>query len=631
MSSKTKKSPAVQIPSTQKKIGAVWLGLLLVITFFTYYPSLQNNFLTNWDDHQYVLNNDDIKQLNSTNIKKMFTNYYIGNYQPITILSYALDYHFWQLNPKGYKTINLLFHLLNTLLVFQIVNSISKQKNISIITAAVFALHPMHVESVAWISERKDVLYSFFYLLSIKFYLSYLNTKKIIQFIYVLLFFVLSILSKSAAITLPLVLACITWYQQKEKHSLKNYLPIVLLLLISIVFGVVAIDSQKEAGATNMGPPFPITDRPFLIAYAILFYVVKFIAPINLCAMYYYPAKADGLLPVEYYISALALIALGWYIYKIKFLKKEILFGLLFFLFSISLTIQLIPIGRTIAADRYSYIPFIGLGFIVGNLYQHFIKKKIIGYVIAVIFLVFTGLTYQQTMLWKDVTVLFSDVIKKNPEVAHPYWVRAAVESELKQYDAAMKDFNEGIKYDSTFAEAFNNRGNISYNLKDYETAIKDYSKAIALDSNYQLPYNNRASCKRNMKDYKGAIEDYTKAIENDSTFFVGLHNRGLVKYTLQDYEGAIKDFDRTIQLKPDYADAYSNRGVSYYYLKNYPLALENYNKAIELNPNYSEAYSNRAAVKYYTNDLKGACDDWGKALQLNFSGAKQMLDTYCK
>lgn len=637
MSVKKKKSHTIQ--NKKSNANLLFIGIIVLLTFICYTPALKHDFLRNWDDHEYVINNPDIKELSAQNIKTIFSKFYIGNYQPLTMLSYAIDYALFDLSPKAYHTTNLILHLLSTILVFFFILLLTEKKEVAIATASFFALHPCHVESVAWIAERKDVLYGFFFIASLLYYMKFLNTKHNIKYYYFcLVLFILSCLSKSAAVVLPIILVLIDYYKTGA-FNIKSQLNKIPFFAISLLFGITALISQESAGATNMAPHYPIFERIFLISWSVVFYIIKSILPMDLSAMYYYP-KSTSALPFYYYLSPFILIAITWAILKTKTFKKELVFASLFFLSTIILIVQIVPLGRTITADRYTYIPYIAIGFLLGQFYiytkENIIRisdslKKATYYSFFIFIIICSVITWNRSKLWKDSITLFSDVIEKYPEQSHPYLVKAAALMDLQDFKNALNNFTLGIERDSTYAEAWNNRGNAYFNIKDYESAIKDYTTAIELDKKYQLPYNNRGSCKRNKGDYVGAVSDFSKAIELDTAFFVAYHNRGLTKYYMKDYSGALEDYNKTIQIKPDYPDAYSNRGVAKYYLKDYKGAIPDYDKAIALNPAYGEAYSNRAAVKFFMNDRKGSCDDWHKAVQTGYASASEMIKIYCK
>ena len=187
----------------------LWFALAIVFlsTFAIYFQALNFDLLFSWDDNVYISNNVALKDLHWANIKQFFTEFYAGNYQPITMLMYAIEYKVVANSPMLYHFNNILLHILNTGLVFILIRKISPKNDIAaLVTAAFFAIHPMHVESVAWVAERKDVLYSFFFLISLIFYTNYLQSKKTHLLFFSGAFFVLSCFSKSAAVVLPLVM-----------------------------------------------------------------------------------------------------------------------------------------------------------------------------------------------------------------------------------------------------------------------------------------------------------------------------------------------------------------------------------------------------------------------------------------
>jgi len=211
------------MPGQQKKYFTILYVLsLLLLTTIIYFKSVNFEFI-NWDDDRNVYENPDIRSLSSQNIQKIFRTAYLNMYQPLTTLSYAVEYKIKGANPHIYHLHNLILHLLNTLLVFIFVFLLIRHSLVSALVAFLFALHPMHVESVAWITERKDVLYSFNYLLSLIAYILYLRkNRSVIWYILSLVFFLFSLLSKSAAITLPLILFLIDFIELGDHFCVRN-------------------------------------------------------------------------------------------------------------------------------------------------------------------------------------------------------------------------------------------------------------------------------------------------------------------------------------------------------------------------------------------------------------------------
>ena len=263
---KSKKSQKQQQQETKPTINVsnsnqsrwIWfaLALVLVAIFTVYSRALRFDFV-DWDDTAYIVNNEDIKKLSWDNLKLFFTKFYVGNYQPVTILSYAVEYKFVKYSASLYHFNNILLHALNTCLVFVLIRKISPRNAVvALITAAFFAVHPMHVESVAWVAERKDMLYSFFLLLALIMYTDYIRLKQSKYLIYSALFFVLSCMCKSAAVIFPVLMLLIDYYSIVDYYSNRKYMWKMILqkipfFAISVVFGIVAINSQKSAASEN--------------------------------------------------------------------------------------------------------------------------------------------------------------------------------------------------------------------------------------------------------------------------------------------------------------------------------------------------------------------------------------------
>ncbi len=511
------------IEKNKKIIIFLSLAFILSITLIVFFNSLNNSFLANWDDNAYVLVNNSIKELSSQNINTIFTSFYVGHYQPISILSYAIEYHFFGLNPRAYHTTNLIFHLLNIVLVFFLIFTLSRRIEAAFITALLFAIHPLHVESVAWISERKDVMYAFFYIASLISYVYYLKKNKLKYLIFTAILFVFSLLSKSAAVTLPVLLLLFDFYY-KRKLTRVLILEKLPFFALSIFFGILAIISQKSSGAMlELVDRFSIFDRFFIIFYGINFYLLKLFAPLNLSAIHCYPVKINGMLPLEYYIAPLIILIIVFLIFKSKKICHEIVFGTLFFLISISIVLKIIPLGMDVVAERNTYVPYIGLFFIIGMFYTYVVDNKfkfskklkpILRIVLAIYIVFLSILCYQRTKVWKDSISLFSDVIEKHPEFPQAYYIRGIEKINRKDFNGAVSDFDKAIKLDSVFIDAYLNRANSRYYIKDFDGSMSDFNKIIELAPNNANAYKNRGILEFQLKMYDNACSDWQKAFE---------------------------------------------------------------------------------------------------------------------
>jgi protein O-mannosyl-transferase len=650
MKHKEKKKNSNQMTASKvikEKRRPRWLliGLIVLITAIAYSNSLKNGFV-NWDDDLYVYTNQAIRHIDGPAIREFFTDYYVKMYAPVTMLSYAIDYKIGELNATTYHCTNLILHLLNVALVFYLLYLLTGQASIAVISALFFGIHPLHVESVAWISERKDLLYSFFYLGGLITYIGYCNKKRPRTYYFLtILLFLLSLLSKSAAVTFPVILLLIDFYKG-EKPLLKNVVNKIPFFLMAIAFGILSLLSQKLIGPqVDYVIGYTIWDRLFLGTYAFAFYLIKSVLPYGLSALHPMPMKPAGILPVPYYLSIGVLIGFIMLLANVirsktnEILKKDVLFGLLFFLFTIVL-ILFIPVGEAVVAERYTYLPYIGLFMIFGRLYWHFKQKAFPAFpkqihwctaVIIITMVLFTGITYGRNRVWKDTISLFSDVIEKNPDAGLAYNNRGSIRIEQKDFKGAMADFYKAIEL--KYYDAYLNQGILRNKLKDYKNAVEDFDKAAMHTKLYKAKaYYNRGIAKLNLGDFKGADADFGSAIRIDPEYANAYSNRGLVRYAkFSDLKGAIQDFDRAINLDPTDSQVYYNRGNVYLRAGKISEALSDYDRALQIAPQFAAAHFNKGIALVQSKNMEGACLSWKNASDLGVKTAAELSAKYCR
>ena len=620
-----------------------------------------------WDDDDYVRNN---LLVHSINLKEIFSNYVVGNYHPLTVLMLAFEYKLFGVVETGYHVVNLLFHLLNVLLVFRVVVLLSEKSWVAIITALLFGIHPIHVESVAWISELKDLMYTFFFLASYAFYLKYLRDKKQKFYYYSLILFLFSLLSKAMAASLP-VLMILTDYLKGEKINTKSLLSKVPFFILSIVLGLVAIYAQKTAGATDIAD-FSLPYRIVFACYGFMTYLFKLVLPVDLCAYYPYPNLKGNPLPSQYYAYVVMILVLAVAVfYSMRFTKK-IFFGFGFFSVTVFLVLQLLPVGGAIMADRYSYIPSIGIFYLIGEgLYFLWNSKgsgktwkvpATVALGIASIF--FCSQTYARCGIWKDGIALWDSVISQYQTIAPAYINRGIILAGQKKYDDALRDYNKAIELNPDFPKGYSNRGVLLKDLKRYDESLSDYNKAIELLPNYAIPYNNRGVLFKILNRLDEALNDYNRAIALLPNYPDALYNRAVVyklqnKYdeSLRDYnkaiqlrpnsssmyrsraglmsnydkfEEALRDYNKAIQLEPNNADNWLSRGIYFSKIKKYPEAINDYNKVIAIQPSMPEAYYGKGIAEYETGNKSLGCSDMQKAAGMGYGPAVNDFKRMC-
>lgn len=657
-----KQQSKIVIENSFTKFFLVTSVVIAAIIFAVFLKSLGNQF-TNWDDNRYITDNSSITTLHKGNISNsletIFSSYVAGNYHPLTMLMYSMEYNYFQLNPKPYHLVNVVLHILNSLLVLCFIRLLTKQRGVAFLTALLFGIHPMHVESVVWMSELKDLLYAFFYLSALCAYIFYIQKQNNKTNLYAATFilFILGVLSKAMAVTLPLALFTIDYFLNRP-FSKKTVLEKVPFFVVSFVFGFIAIEAQKTLGAIGSDQHRSILEHIIFSSYGLITYLWKLFLPINLSSFYTYPLKENGMYPLIYYVSPLLVLAFLFMVYKLIRFGKDILFGVLFFFITIALVIQLFPVGEALLADRYSYLPYIGLFFIlssrINSLLENENRKNLILTLLIVVAGIFSYLSFQRSIVWKDTLTLWDDAISKSNQASMPFYCRGWEYYQQKKYDKALDDYNNAIslkknfsdvyyskgivyaelgKYDESisnytlaiqynprFTEAYINRGLMYEMLKKYPEALQDYMAAININPQYALAYSNRGNIFYTMGKYDEAIKDYTSAINFNINDLNVLINRGLAFSAIKKYNEAIYDYTKVIETNPNLPLAYYNRGLSYFEMGKYQEAINDYANTIKLNPLFPQVYLNRARVYYTLQQYKLALDDALKVQQLGLA-----------
>ncbi|MDP1677119.1 MAG: hypothetical protein Q8L88_09645 [Bacteroidota bacterium] len=392
--------------------------IFLSVTFFSFYPTFENGW-TAWDDDVYVIDNPAVQHLSCQNVKEVFFTAYNGSYLPLTMISYMIDYQIDGFNQKFFHASNLLFHLCNTILVFWFIYLLTDNIVASFITALLFGIHPMRVESVAWIAARKDVLSMFFFMSSIINYVIYVRKQRDIFLFFTFIFFACALFSKVIVITIPLILFLIDYFLER-KHSNNIVVEKIPFVMIAIAFSVIGYLGQKFVNAVR--PTVSIIDSFIISLHGIVFYIQKFLLPINLSSLYPYPEKENNWLPIEFYLYAVVCIVLLAIVGRYR-KNKSVIFGVLFFIISLLPVLQFIRFSKIFAADRFTYFAYIGLFYIVGNqigiLWET--KKRYIKIAVVLCMIIVIGtlstLTWQRTTVWKNSKTLWKNVFVQYPNV----------------------------------------------------------------------------------------------------------------------------------------------------------------------------------------------------------------------
>ena len=621
-----------------------WLAGVLIITFVVFFPAIKNQLIS-FDDIHYISDNLYIKSFSLENLRAIFLTdaNNLGNYHPLTLLSFAANYALSGLEPTGYHLTNVLLHLVNTLLVFQLslllfarIGSDHKLL-LSSITALLFGIHPLHIESVAWVSGRKDLLYTCFYLLSLIFYLRYLDKKSIPRYLLSLLFFGLSLLSKGMAVTLSLCVVAIDYLLKRDFSNKRVLLEKVPFFILSIFFGIIAILVQQAQGATEI-IKFGVFDRIIFASYGFSQYLVKIIFPYTLCGYYPYPDLVVANIPDMYYLSLFPVVLTILILVYLALVRprREIVFGILFFILNVILVLQLFPVGSAVMADRYTYLSSFGAFFLIA-LGIGFLIKKLASYrlILAGIclsyLLVLSVISTQRCAVWHDSYSFWNDVMLKYPK----FYPAINNLGELNETDGntqeAFQLYNNSIKASQNNPNAWFHRGSIYGKSGKYQEAISDFGQAIRYYPGFfTQAYINRAIAKSLSLDYHGALADLDSVIgnrKNESAYF----NRGILKNELKEYSQAISDFQEAINLNPSCTRCYYSLGLANYNAGFFPEAIKAFTTRINLDPANGHAYFYRALSNVESGEPRSSCSDLQTALKLGLKEAEPFLTKYCR
>ena len=565
-----KKKPAKNSGASTNLNTYLLLAAIMVVTFVAYSNVFTFNF-SNLDDTANILSNKQITAITAQHLQQMFSNTYVQMYVPLTMLSYSTDYLFaGALNPAYFHFFNLLYHLINIVLVFVFIKKLAQSNITALVAAALFAVHPMNVETVAWISTRSNLLYTGFGLMAMIFYLMYTGAGYSLKYLAAaVLFFALSLLAKPALILLPLLLLCIDYYQGR-KPGLKLLYDKIPFGLLSAVFLAITLYARSTDVQTHK-ENFAIINRLFFATYGLAFYAGKLFVPAQLCVVNPFP-DAAGPLPVIFYLSVLIIPVFGLLIYKAGSLKKDVVFGIAFFIISLLLVLQLLPYGYSVVSERYVYLPYLGLFLIIGQVcngiyhnaysFSGMLKPYLLP-VFVTLTLFFSVATYIRASVWETPLTLFNDAVVKQPNSYYVFYCSGVAHVLYNDKNGAMSDYNKAIQLKPGYAEAYSARGSLYDALNNSKSALADYNKALLLG--------------------------------------------------------------------PYLTDTYYNRGNNRLVANDFTAAISNYDVAIKDNPNYDNALCNRGSAWFGLNNLTNACADWKKAAGLGNENAITLLQQHCK
>jgi len=574
-----------------------WGIALVVLACFA--PALRCDFIVNWDDDQNLLNNVQYRGLSLAHLHWMFTTFHGGHYQPLSWITFAIDYLLWGMQPRGYHLTNVMLHAANALLVYALALALlprkafhtaardaglsprtwqfaatqrgadhrrdaarraASRRRAAAVAALCFAIHPLRVESVAWVTERRDVLSAFFLLLTVLAYIRMVDARPTpawrIWLALSLGSFVLSLLSKAWGMTLPVVLVALDAYPLRRFGSGRNNLRLVLwekvpFLLLAGAAMVLAAFAQLTVSEIHTLGQHSITGRLMQAAYGLVFYVWKTLLPVNLSPLY--PLRPDFTpTAAPYLLCAFTVLAMTLTVVWGRRRWPWALAAWTVYVVILSPVLGFLQTGPQLVADRYTYLACLPFALLAGAAVCRWptLRRPAGAAVIAALLVTLAALTWRQTSEWTNAFTLWDHALRVDPSnyVANVNrgWLqlqRGDVDGALTYYDAALRD-------NPQFAIAYRSRGFARHQRGDLRGAIADYTTSLQLEP-HAASYLNRGLARHALGDSDGALADYSESLRLNGADPQAYNNRGMLRRDREDLAGAISDFQKALEVAP--------------------------------------------------------------------------------
>lgn len=560
----------------QKNFQKFALPVVLLYVALLYIPSLYNGFTT-WDDPLHILENPAIKSLDIKSVLALFIPSVKYMYHPLTMISFAIDWFFGGDHPLYYHATNYFLHLSNVALVYLLINKIAQNRTTAFLTALIFGIHPFNVETVAWISARKDILFSFFFLLGLTVYLRYKQKRNFTLLLFVFFCYIFGLLAKPTMVIFPAALLLVEWMQ--EGLSRKTLRPIILIFFtLSFLYGIFTfLLSSSDTSVDFAILTYSLPQRILLIVYSFTFYFLKIFFPVSLSAVYSYPVliTLKDYLPITLTIlTALGAMLILYFAARKKY-QQELVFAVVVYSLPLIFVTQVLPFhNSSVTADHYGYLSSIGvIFFILFHLEKYFhsdlsaqkIHLALLRCFQMLVIVVFSLLTLQRIAVWKEGKTLFTDVIEKNNSIWLAYNNRANAEIQLNEFKNSILDCDTALTLNPYNGKIYYNRGNARSYLGEYAAAISDYDSAISLGFSSHLVFYNKGIAYTQLHRADSALLSLHEAIKRDSTFAQAYFSLGfLFLDALHKPNDAIKYFTTALRYNPVYREALYQRSAAY-------------------------------------------------------------------
>ncbi len=615
-------------------------AVLAVAVSAAYWRVFSNGFV-NYDDPMYITDNKHIQEgFTWDGVVWAFKSGYAVNWHPVTWLSHMLDCQLFGLNPRGHHLTSLLLHIANTLLLFYVLRKMTGALWASAFAAAVFGLHPLHIQSVGWVSERKDVLSTLFWLLTLLSYIRYVQDRNFKRYLITISLFAVGLMAKPMLVTLPIVMLLLDYWPLKRFSIADCQLPIeknpkskiqnpkfaqsfwqliiekIPFFVLSVISSAITFFVQQQGGAVATFDKISPALRLCNIPMAYCAYIVKTIIPSGLMAYYPYNTNASILL-IAAAVLFLAVISAG-----VIFLRRPYLIvGWLFFIITLVPVIGIIQVGGQSRADRYMYIPMIGLLIMIAWGLKEIAERVRLGRFIlipaaAVCLSALSIATWINVGYWKNTFTLFGHAIEVMPanHVALLYLGNTLIEQ--KNISGGIEYYKKSIEAAPGFADARFNLGLALFHDNKFDKALEQYNMVLNIKENYPRVHFYIANVLAKTGHTDAAARHYSIAIKNDPDDIEAYSNWAVMLAEKGQIEQAIEQYNKALAIKPDNADIHNNLGNALKNQGKLAQAAEHYQKALLLRPDFAQAQVSFADTLRMQGRLDAAIEHYRLALK---------------
>lgn len=613
------------------RVRPVHLLLLVLLVAVAYSQVTANSFIYAFDDGRYVLTNPHVQAgLTLDEIRWALTSAHAANWHPLTWMSHMLDWQLFGSNPAGHHLTNLALHLASTLLLFLLLNRMTGAPRRSLFVAALFALHPLHVESVAWVAERKDVLSTFFMLLTTAAYLRYVRRPGVGRYLLVMVTFVLGLMAKPMLVSLPFLLLLLDYWPLRRTYVLPGSdarpIPLRQLLLekaplLALVAGSCAVTlwAQQSGGAVATLDQFGLGVRAANAVVASVAYIVKMLWPSGLSV--FYPHRGN-LLP-QWQVLGSALVLIGGFVAAVKCARTRpyVTVGWLWYVITLVPVIGLVQVGVQGMADRYTYVPLIGLFVAIAWAVPEIIGKRrgvevALTVAACAVVLVLAARTHTEVGYWRTDEVLFRRALAVTSNNSTMHYDLGYVLQAQRRYPEAVREYQETFRIDPSDMMARIKLGLLYLDLRKPVLAGEQFIIVA-----------------RAMPDSDGAVEGVTMSLTAQGKAAEAVRfceaavkanpNHGRMHYNLAnayvvmgELEKAIAEFTKAIDLSPQDAQPHHNLGLIYQRRGQINVALTEFRKAVATNPDSPRMHNSLASALCATGDYAAAAAELQKVTQ---------------